>query len=275
MSAPATRYVDAAGRQCRVWEKGSGPTVYWLASTPLLYRWTAIHEALSAQCHLVVLSLPGMAGNSRNHEDIDDHLSWCLAARDLLEAAGFQHGDTLMGSSTAGALAADVAALWPDLVGRLILVAPHGMFVDAEPTRDMFGLHPRKAAELMSAKPDVYKDQIALPEGMEPVEWTIETARSNEATARFLWPLGNTRVAQRLGRITATTLILWGTEDQIIPPSYADHFATGMGNRASVQRIPGAGHVAELDQPEAIAKAVLAFAAQGSKARPNLVAASS
>jgi len=214
MSGHLEYFVDGGGRACRVWAKGEGAPIYWLASAPLLYKWTAIHEALSAQARLVVCALPGMIGNGRNHEEIDDHLSWVLAARDLLVAAGFKPGDTLMGSSTAGALAADVAALWPDLVGRLILVAPHGLFDEAEPTRDIYALNPRVANAMLSANPDRYKEQLAAPAGFEPVLWSIELARSNEASARFLWPLGDTRVGRRLGRITAPTALIWGDGDR-------------------------------------------------------------
>jgi pimeloyl-ACP methyl ester carboxylesterase len=261
MSTYRERFVNAGGRSCRIWEKGEGAALFWLASAPLLYRWTAIHDALAAQCRLIVCSLPGLAGNGRNHDDLNDHLDWCLAAHDLIVAAGFSPADTLMGSSTVGALAADVAAIWPDLVERLILVAPHGLFDLTEPTRDMFALHPRDAATLLSAKPDLYKAQIAAPADVQPVLWSIETIRSSEATARFLWPLGDTRLSRRLSRITARTCVVWGEQDRIIPPSYAQRFCDVISGPVTVVTIPGAGHVAEIDEPEAIAGAVRHFSA--------------
>jgi pimeloyl-ACP methyl ester carboxylesterase len=259
MSTHRERFVNAGGRRCRLWEKGEGAAIFWLASAPLLYRWTAIHEALAAHCRLIVCSLPGLAGNGRNHDDLDDHLDWCLAAHDLIVSAGFTPADTLMGSSTVGALAADVAAIWPTLVGRLVLVAPHGLFDPAESTRDMFALHPRDAATLLSAKPDLYKAQIAAPADVQPVVWSIETIRSSEATARFLWPLGDTRLSRRLSRITARTCVLWGERDQIIPLSYARRFADGISGPVTVVTVPDAGHIAEIDAPEAVAGAVLKF----------------
>ena len=259
MSPPAERVVQVNGSPCRIWEKGEGPALFWLASGPMLLRWSEFHDAVAEQRRLVVCALPGYPG-SRGHDGLDDHLSWCLAARDLLTAAGFQAGDRLMGSSTAGALAADVAALWPDWVGSLVLIAPFGLYEAAEPSRDMFALHPARAASMLAADPKRYAAQVAAPEGVEPVLWNIDVVRANEAAARFLWPLGDTRLRKRLARITAPVKIIWGEQDAILPPSYGDHMAKAMGGAASATRIPGAGHLVEIDKPEAAAEAVLAFA---------------
>lgn len=253
------RIVDINGHPCRIWEKGEGRRIFWLASGPMLFRWTAFHDAVAAEARLIACSLPGYPG-SLGQEVLDDHLSWCLAARDLLEAAGFQAGDVLMGSSTAGALAADVAALWPDWVQSLVLVAPFGMFDEAEPTRDLWALNPRDAAAMISENPTAYSEQIAAPPEAQPVLWGIEVVRSNSSAARFLWPLGNTRLHRRLGRVSARTRVIWGDEDKIIPPSYAERFASAIGPGATVSRIAGAGHLAELDQPQAVARTVLEFA---------------
>ena len=260
MSAHTSRTVVVGASVCRVWEKdeGQGGRIFWLASAPMLLHWGAFHDAMAAHARLIVAALPGYPG-SVGHDDIDDHLSWCLAARDLLEAGGFQAGDTLMGSSTAGALAAEVAALWPDWVGRLVLIAPCGLYDVAEPTRDMFALQPKEAASMFAANPDLYMAQLAVPEGEHPVTWSMMVVRGNTAAARFLWPLGDTRLATRLRRIVAPTLVIWGARDRLLPPSYAQRFAQGIGGNARVHLLAEAGHLAELDQPLEVAAAVETF----------------
>ena len=94
------------------------------------------------------------------------------------------------------------------------------------------------------------------------MEWPIEMTRASEAAARAFWPLGNTRLEKRLGLIAAPTLILWGERDSILPPSYAGKFAAGInecGNGAvRVETVAEAGHLAYLDQPDAVARAALA-----------------
>jgi pimeloyl-ACP methyl ester carboxylesterase len=46
-----------------------------------------------------------------------------------------------------------------------------------------------------------------------------------------------------------------------MPRSYADRFATAIKGRSEIKLIAGAGHLAELDQPQGVADAVLGWAA--------------
>ena len=90
--------------------------------------------------------------------------------------------------------------------------------------------------------------------------------RALEAAARLLWPIGDRGLAKRLHRISAPTLLVWGGEDRIVPASYAKRFAAGVAGEAEVRSIAGAGHLVDLDAPEAAADAVLRFLeARGSR----------
>jgi pimeloyl-ACP methyl ester carboxylesterase len=81
--------------------------------------------------------------------------------------------------------------------------------------------------------------------------------RANEAAARAFWPLGNTRLEKRLPLIGAPTLLVWGEADRIMPRIYADRIAAGIKGPTQIAIIPDAGHLAELDQPDAVAASVL------------------
>ena len=111
----------------------------------------------------------------------------------------------------------------------------------------------------MTADPDIYRKLKAMPAGANSIEWPIEQTRAAEAAARIFWPLGNTRLARRLALITAPTLILWGEHDRILPKSYAGTIAKAIGARSELRIIAAAGHLAELDQPDAVAAAILGF----------------
>src|SRR5438876_83598 len=52
---------------------------------------------------------------------------------------------------------------------------------------------------------------------------------------------------------------LFDEQDRIMPRSYADRFAKGIAGKSEIRVIPGAGHLAELDQPDAVAQAILGW----------------
>jgi pimeloyl-ACP methyl ester carboxylesterase len=110
----------------------------------------------------------------------------------------------------------------------------------------------------MCADGEKWNELVAPPEGANSIEWPIEMTRASEAAARAFWPLGNTRLEKRLALIAAPTLILWGERDAILPPSYAKKFAAGINGSSRIETVADAGHLAYLDQPDAVARAVLA-----------------
>jgi pimeloyl-ACP methyl ester carboxylesterase len=150
-----------------------------------------------------------------------------------------------------------MAAVFPGSVRKLALIAPFGLFDEADPAADPWAQRRDNVPALMCADPAKWEALVAAPEGANSIEWPIEMVRAAEAAARAFWPLGNTKLEKRLPLIAAPTLVLWGEADKVLPPSYAKKFAAGMNGSTLVQTIPNAGHLAYLDQPEAVAKAVL------------------
>jgi abhydrolase domain-containing protein 6 len=255
MSEPATETVDVNGYPCRVWRKGTGPKLGFLAGFGGLPRWIPFLDRLAERRTVIVPSLPGFPGGT-GHNILDSHLDWLLAVRQLIEKAGLAGAD-LAGSSVGGSFAAEIAAVWPDQVKRLMLIAPFGLFDETHPPADPWAQKPADVPALLCADPENYKRLKAMPEGINSVEWPIEQTRANEAAARIFWPLGNTRLEKRLTLITAPTLLLWGAEDRLMPRSYADRIAGAMSGRTTVRIIAGAGHLAELDKPSEVAAAML------------------
>ena len=260
MSEPETLTVDVNGFSTRVWRKGSGPKLGFLAGFGGLPRWVPFLDKLAEKRTVIVPSLPGFPGGERGHSVLDNQLDWVLAVRELLIKAELVGAD-LAASSVGGALAAEMAAIWPDSVKKLALIAPFGLFDETDPATDPWAQRADNVAGLMCADPEIWKAIKAVPEGANSVEWPIEQTRANEAAARYLWPLGNTKLEKRLPMIKAPTLLIWGEQDQIMPRSYADRFAKGISGPARVRTIPGAGHLAELDRPAEVAAAILEWTA--------------
>ena len=258
MSDPETLTIDVNGFATRVWRKGSGPKLGYLAGFGGLPRWMPFLDELAKSRTVIVPSVPGFPGGDRGHSVLDSHLDWLLVLRQLLEKAELEGAD-IAGSSVGASLAADVAALWPTAVRRLALIAPFGLFDEKDPPTDPWAQRADAVPGLMCADPEIWKEMKATPEGANSIEWPIEQVRASEAAARIFWPLGNTRIEKRLGLIKAPTLLLWGSEDKIMPRSYADVFAKGISGPTQIKMIAGAGHLAELDRPAEVARAILDF----------------
>jgi len=219
MTEPETFTVELNGFSCRVWKKGNGPKLGFLAGFGGLPRWIPFLDALARERTVIVPSLPGFPGGERGHSVLDNHLDWVLAAHRL--------------------------------------IAPFGLFDEQEPATDPWAQRAPELPGLLCADPARWEALKTEPEGQNSPEWPIEQTRAAEAAARIFWPLGNTKLEKRLPLIAAPTLLLWGEQDRIMPRSYADQFAKGIAAKSEIRVIPGAGHLAELDQPDAVAEAIL------------------
>jgi pimeloyl-ACP methyl ester carboxylesterase len=256
VSEPETLSVDLNGFSCRVWRKGEGPKLGFLAGFGGLPRWIPFLDALARERTVIVPSLPGFPGGDRGHTVLDSHLDWVLAVRELLQKAGLDGAD-LVGSSVGGSFAAEIAAIWPDAVRQLSLIAPWGLFDEKDPMTDPWALRPPEVPALLCADPERWNQLKAEPEGANSPEWPIEQTRANEAAARAFWPLGNTRLEKRLPLIAVPTLLIWGEQDRIVPRGYAERFAAAIAGRTEITAISGAGHLAELDKPDEVAAVIL------------------
>jgi pimeloyl-ACP methyl ester carboxylesterase len=75
---------------------------------------------------------------------------------------------------------------------------------------------------------------------------------------KILFPIPNRRLAKRLYRLTAETLVLWGASDRLIVPAYAARWKALIPS-ARIEMIDGAGHMLPYEQPDRFAQAVTRF----------------
>ena len=258
MSALREHSVRVRGESVRVWEKGVGRTVGVLAGLLGHARWTPFLDSLAQRHHVVVPSLPGHPGGA-DFRGLDDLADYVTATLDLLDAADLEGAD-LVGLGIGATLAAECAAFSRTCVGKLVLVAPFGVFDIADPVADFWARRANEQAATFSAQAEAFaRELLAPPPGANEVEFHIGTTRALESAARLLWPTGDRGLAKRLHRIRSETLLVWGERDAIVPPSYAKKFASAISGDAHVRILPGAGHAVDFDAPLALAAAIAEF----------------
>ena len=85
--------------------------------------------------------------------------------------------------------------------------------------------------------------------------YLVTNARQLGMAGRILFPIPERGLQQRLYRIKAKTVIVWGDSDKLIPPTYAHGFKRGIAG-AELVSIPEAGHMVTLEKTAAVAEAV-------------------
>jgi pimeloyl-ACP methyl ester carboxylesterase len=95
-----------------------------------------------------------------------------------------------------------------------------------------------------------------------PISTTASFSRSpSEATALYGWRpyMHDPALAHWLHRITCPTLVLWGVEDGIVPPSYGAQLADALPDALFVT-VSAAAHYPQIEEPEQVAALIERFA---------------
>jgi pimeloyl-ACP methyl ester carboxylesterase len=159
-----------------------------------------------------------------------------------------------VGESFGGMIAADLAAIFPWVFSKLVLLSPLGLWRDDAPIR-LTGLvtaSPQESSHHLFRHPESSAAQamLALPEDPDEIPTAIAQSTWNiGCTTKFAWPIADHGLERRLHRISAPTLVLWGRDDALVPVAYAEQFGRRIaGSRVEV--LEDCGHVLQADQPE-------------------------
>jgi len=96
---------------------------------------------------------------------------------------------------------------------------------------------------------------LALDDPVWLKGFLVTNARQLGMAGKILFPIPERGLAQRLYRIMARTVLVWGDCDRLIVPAYAHEFRRKIA-RAELVSIPEAGHMAIWERPEAVLAAL-------------------
>jgi pimeloyl-ACP methyl ester carboxylesterase len=72
---------------------------------------------------------------------------------------------------------------------------------------------------------------------------------------KLLFPIPDRGLDERLYRVRAKTVLVWGDSDRVIPPAHGEAFCRDIAG-AELIRIPAAGHIVIVEQPDAVVAAL-------------------
>ncbi len=247
-------------------------------------NWTDLAALLSPTAAGQALDLPGF-GFSEPAEGfafgLEDHAA--VVARHLERLGGPVH---LVGNSMGGAVSLLLAAERPALVKTLTLISPampdrrpdprrlsdplmalaYLPVVGARVRRRMAALTPReRAAQVIklcfhdpSRFADARLDELAEEHGARAAfPWApLAMERSTFGIFRRWTARGPASLWSVATQVQVPTLVVWGLHDRVISVRRAPRTAHALP-RARMLLLPRTGHVAQMERPEAVARAVL------------------
>ncbi len=267
MSA-STETVDVRGIQITLHRAGRGePLLYLHSASAEATVWGEAFELLAQRYDVIVPVHPGFpdSGGLDRIQSVGDLV---LHYVDLLNLLRLRQAH-VVGSSLGGWIAAELASLYPERVGGLVLVGAAGLWIEGAPIAEVFGILPGQLAERL-----FYDQQHPLAQMLHaagetaldaplPEDLLLAFHQSTEATARVAWNpyFHNPALERRLDRISAPTLVLWGADDQLVPRAHAERYCDRIRG-ATLRTIPQCGHLPAIETPEPFARTVVEFLAQ-------------
>jgi pimeloyl-ACP methyl ester carboxylesterase len=271
MSGTARR-TTLHGQELSYLDSGNGPAVLFIHGLLGSHRnWAHLVDALDTR-HRVVA--PDLIGHGASAKPMGDYSLGAHAAtlRDLLDHLGIARV-TLVGHSLGGGIAMQFCYLFPDRVERLVLVSSGGLGRSVSPLLRSATLPGADWVLALAASGWVRNRAEAVGGtlrrlGVRPSAdltegWLgfsslgeAETRRAFLATARSVIDPGGQTVTAHDHlpmAIAVPTLVVWGTQDRMIPAWHATTAQQAIAG-SRVELFEGAGHFPHLEQPERFAR---------------------
>jgi len=243
--------------ELELFEAGSGTPLLFLHGAGGFDQNQPFVPHLSAKHRLIAPSHPGF-GNSSLPEWLDSADDIAYLHLELLDALKLDKVD-LIGASVGGWIAAEMATKVPERIGKVVMVGPVGVKVgppDKLDIPDIFAMPQSEVQKLIYHDPAKFTPD---PSKMSD-EQLAAMFRGRETLALLVWEpwMHNTKLKRRLHRIKNPALFIRGASDGLVSEEYMNAYARLLPNSRTLT-IADAGHVPQIEQPEAFSSAVLKF----------------
>jgi pimeloyl-ACP methyl ester carboxylesterase len=250
--------IEIAGISVEAVIAGTGPPLLFLPGGDYVAQNRPFLDRLATRFRVVMPRPPGFGNTPRPpwFRTVGDIAYLCL---DLLDRLDLRDA-TLVGSSFGGWVALETAVRSTARIGHLVLIDSLGLKFGGREERDIADIYALPADEVLRR---TFTDPArCVPDYAQLDDAELQAiAHDREATALYGWKpyMHNPALAHWLHRIAVPSLVVWGDKDGIVAPSYGEKLAGALPN-ARFERIAGAAHYPQIEQPEAVADHIARFA---------------
>jgi pimeloyl-ACP methyl ester carboxylesterase len=259
------RFASLSHGRTRYLESGDGPPVLLLHGAGFALGADAWRLAIPALASRFRVIAPDALGWGPGEQlDLDYSFGYMVdSLRELQDALGLERTH-VVGHSMGGWLASLLAYESPERVDKLVLVASGGLLT--RPLASMENWQPPDASAIRASLAGLAAGGVEV--GALEASW-VALAGDAERTAGFRrimvnMGVGATRARynteRRLPHIRNRTLVMWGSDDAVNPPSLAARTAELIPD-AEMMLLDGVGHGIPFEVPERFAHLVEDFLA--------------
>jgi pimeloyl-ACP methyl ester carboxylesterase len=239
---------------------GDGPPLLYLHAV-LGLSWDPFLDSLAEHHTVYAPYLPGTApGDPDSHKAIEDLGDLTLVYDEICDALGIA-STAVVGHSFGGMVATELAATFPSRVSKLVTFCPIGLWTEGRAWTNPYLLELSELAAAAFADPSgpVAAAALTLPTDPEAAgEAIIAMNWAMGVAGKYWWPIPDRGLAKRIHRVTAPTLVIWGEQDGLIDPAYAQDFGR-LISTCTVEVLPNAAHIPQLERLDVVAPMVAQF----------------
>jgi pimeloyl-ACP methyl ester carboxylesterase len=218
-------------------------------------NWHPIMAELAEHYRFLALQLPIDLAENRRHTAFKSLGQLTDYVAGFFEEVGLEHA-VLCGNSLGGQVALDFHARFPERVDKLVLSGSAGLF-----ERNLAsGRSPRVCREFIREQAcEIFFDPVHVTE--ELIDGMYEML-GDRRYRRFLLRVAKAsrdrHMLEELSTVGAPTLLIWGRNDTITPPSVAEEFCDNIP-QAELAFIDRCGHSPPIEQPGEFARLLHSF----------------
>jgi pimeloyl-ACP methyl ester carboxylesterase len=238
---------------------GNGDPLVFLHGAMGQREWSPFLDMLSEGFTVYQPTHPGWTP-SEGLDHIEDIVDFAIFYHDYFDALGLE-SPHLVGHSLGAMIAAEVAALNPSSVRKLVLSNPAGLWLDEAPAPDLFTMTQEQTMGAMLYDPSnaAVLGPRPSPDDHEAMRRMIfETQKSLAAAGKFLWPIWDKGLKKRIHRIKAPTLVIAGEKDGLVPPEHTREFQRRIAGSRLVT-VDKTAHLPLIERPEEWVRVVREF----------------
>jgi pimeloyl-ACP methyl ester carboxylesterase len=241
-----------------------------------LPAWKKQIETLKSDYRCVALDLPGYGQSSKGDYSYD-MLFFANTVAEFIQKLSLDKV-TIVGHSMGGQIAITMGLYHPELMEKLVLVAPAGFetFHEGQKQwfRDIFTAKLVKLTPAAAIQSNLAYNFYNVPEDAEFMitdRLAMRTAEDFDwyciAIERSVKGMVNQPVFDYLPKLDLPVLVMYGENDNLIPNRYLNpgrtieiaKSGTERINGAKLRMVPKCGHFAQFDQPDFVNKAIKDF----------------